>query len=111
MFLFSKDTITKKIIGTVSEKDCPQCKKKSYWELCKVTVWFSIIGIPLIPYKKLKCLVCDNCDYYLEISDQEFGKIQNQILSGLRRTEPEALKYINKNPLQINYLKTLEAYK
>lgn len=27
MFLLSKDTITKKVIGTVSEKDCPSCKK------------------------------------------------------------------------------------
>ncbi|WP_294401817.1 hypothetical protein [uncultured Clostridium sp.] len=80
MFLFSKNTITKKVIGTVSEKDCPQCKKKSYWELCKVTVWFSIIGIPIIPYKKLNCLVCDNCDHCLEISIRNFKKLKFRYL-------------------------------
>lgn len=111
MFLLSKDTITKKVIGTVSEKDCPSCKKKSYWELCIVTHWFSILTIPIIPYKKSNCLVCDNCDYCVELSYDEFETIHNEILSSLKRTEPDALKYINKNQLQINYLKTLEASK
>lgn len=102
---------SKKSLGTVSQHDCPSCKKNSYWELCTLTIWFSIFGLPLIPYKKSYGLVCDKCSHLVELTEDEFKSIKTQLSSNARRSEPEKIKYLNKNPLQINYLKTLESFK
>lgn len=98
-------------VKIVSQHDCPSCKKNSYWELCRLTIWFSILGLPLIPYKKSYGLVCDKCNHLVEISEEEFNSINNQVSINPRHKEPEKIKYLNKNPLQINYLKALELYK
>ena len=102
---------SKKSIGTVSQHDCPSCKKNSYWELCTLTIWFSLFGLPLIPYKKSFGFVCDKCDNLVELSEEEFISIKTQLSQTTHRDEPEKIKYLNKNSLQINYLKTLESYK
>lgn len=106
-----KEKISKKAFGTISQRECTSCGQMSYWDLCIVKVWFKFLFIPLFPYKKKYCLVCSNCNHYLEIEKSEFDKLHNQILSGAKRTEPDILKYINKNSIQINYLKTIKAYK
>jgi len=103
---FSKTSIV-----TVSQHDCPSCKKNSYWELCKLTIWFSILGLPIIPYKKSYGLVCDKCNHLVELSKEEFNSIRNETSFNKTHNDPEKIKYLNKNSIQINYLKTLELYK
>lgn len=111
MFLFGKTNFCRRNIGVISQRECPHCNNLSYWELCIVTTWFRILFVPIFPLKTIKCLVCNNCDYCLEIDEQTFLELQHQIYNNLRREEPDALKYINKNELQINYIKTLQSSK
>lgn len=111
MLILKSNKITKKVFGTVSEKECNHCHELSFWELCTVRVWISLFFIPVIPSSKKYCLVCDKCDNYIEISKEDFDKIHEEIKSCSPRTVPEALVYLNKNEIQINYLKALSKSK
>lgn len=111
MSVFKANKITKRIFGTVSEKECNNCHESSFLELCTVRVWISLFFIPLIPSSKKYCLVCDKCDNYIEIYKEEFDKIHEEIKSFSPSTVPEALIYLNKNEIQINYIKTLSKSK
>lgn len=111
MMLFRYKPLNKKVMGTISYKECPKCHTVSYWELCTIVSWLTFLFIPLFPHEKKYCLACDECNYYIELKREEFNKIKNEILTGAPIMEPEAIKYLNKNPIQINYIKTLQQFK
>lgn len=105
MIIWGFGKVTKKIIGNVMKRDCAYCNTESIWQLCIVRTWFTLFFIPLIPYSNKKCLICPNCGSYIQLTNEEFESIKNEIDSS---NVSDAYKYAGKTETQINYLKCME---
>lgn len=66
---------TTKRFGPVFENFCSNCNSKEYWELCKITVWFTIFFIPLIPYEIKYFLLCPVCECGIKLDRQKFDEL------------------------------------
>lgn len=58
--------------GPVKREQCKNCSNQTTLQLQKLTTWFSIFNIPLIPYRINYLLVCPICNNYEEIDSSEF---------------------------------------
>lgn len=109
---------TVKSFGTVAERPCENCKNRVNDEILKVTTWFTLFFIPILPYRKEFLLVCPICRNALKISKVDFEMIvdgnpaQNFNILG-ESSSVSALnkdKYAGKTETQISYLKQLEEF-
>lgn len=104
---------TKKFIGGVFQRTCNYCNQTSIWQLCVVRTWFTLFYIPIIPYKKMYCIICPNCSSYIELSKEQFEKIRFDLNNAQSQGDvaysvEDQLKYQGKTEAQINYLKEME---
>lgn len=79
---------------------CNNCNNDSYWELIKVSTWFSLFFIPVIPYDTKRLLMCPVCNSCVELSNEEFKQLKNVNVS-----DSKEIDYYGKNETQINFLK------
>ena len=70
IFGFGKQTI--KTTWSNNDRTCPRCNNTKKWPYKKITYWFTLFFIPIIPYKVVYLTVCPICGYYEEISAQTF---------------------------------------
>ena len=123
---------TSKRFGRVNQSACMRCHNAGVFELVRVTVWFTLFFIPLVPYKKEYLITCPVCGG-MRITKDEFEHIlasglsegqpgndgqayqnhpqlplQDQLQSGGQYQPPQPDKYAGKTETQIQYLKQME---
>jgi len=110
---FGKRTIRR--YGKINQSVCRHCNNTVQRELVKVTTWFTLFFIPIIPYRIERFLVCPICGITQKLSKQEFEEF---LSGGVQAAEPvtasyhdsDEYKYAGKTPVQIEYLKQMEAH-
>ena len=80
MIIFGTKTSPKVIGG--SKKSCTSCKKKTVHGFVKVTEWFTLYFIPLIPVSKELLCICGACGNKEKIE----GDAKKSILEAARGT-------------------------
>ncbi|MCD4761558.1 zinc-ribbon domain-containing protein [bacterium] len=53
---------------------CSHCNNEDYWQLVKMTTWFSLFLIPLIPYENKYMLICPICEYGVKLNSDQFSE-------------------------------------
>ena len=115
MIIWGWGKVTRKVIGAAFQRTCNYCNHTDVWQLCLLRTWFTLFFIPIIPYKKSYQIACPNCGSYMELTQEQFEQMKQQIQAqGSVKTvadKPvEDLKYAGKTETQINYLKQMEEY-
>lgn len=100
LFGFGKRTI--KSQGYTQKRHCPNCGNVRKWECKKVTTWFTLFFIPVIPYKFENVVECPICHVGLRIVKDEVDKycsgedtlvdIDNSTLTEVQRNYREEMK-------------------
>jgi hypothetical protein len=85
---------TVKQIGVVFKKLCNHCHNEEYWVLTKITTWFSLFFVPIIPYSTKYFLSCPVCKYGLDLNQKQIEEIRplaetNQLLIDGQITKEE----------------------
>jgi len=121
---FGKKTV--KSYGLMPMRACGRCNNQIQCEILKVTTWFTLFFIPIIPYRTERFLVCPICRAAQEVAKEDFERLLAMLASGEMPAAPdthanqaqpspqaaqmaENLKYAGKTPTQIEYLKQMEA--
>lgn len=113
---------------------CRRCNNTVNREMLKVTTWFTLFFIPLIPYSKKYFITCPICGGGAEISRYEYDEMSRAAGAGQGYAAPgvqydsghasepteeqkaeiaarqEAMKYHGKTETQIAYLKQMEEF-
>ena len=110
---FGKRTIRR--YGKVDGSICGNCNNKVQRELIKMTMWVTLFFIPIIPYRTERLLVCPICGVTQRLSKPEFEELINDGLQPAESPaasyyESDEYKYAGKTPVQIEYLKQIEAF-
>lgn len=122
MIILGFGKITKKTLGEVFQKTCPQCNTTDTWQLCILKTWFTLFFIPIIPYKSTYCIACPKCGGFIQLTKEQFEKISFNLLNvgekssdddteDILSTLSETDKYRGKTETQINFLKELDAFR
>ncbi len=85
---------TVKQIGIVFKNLCSHCKNEDHWVLTRITKWFTLFFIPVIPYSIKYFLSCPICQYGLVLDDGQVERIRplaeaNQLLIDSKITQEE----------------------
>ena len=107
---FGKRTVRR--YGKVGTAVCGHCNNNVQRELIRVTTWFTLFFIPLIPYRIERLLACPICGIPQRLSKPEFEELINGGLQAPAESyyESDEYKYAGKTPVQIEYLKQIEAF-
>ena len=115
MIIFGFGRRTTRRFGPYEGGACRSCGKSAYSELLKVTTWFTLFFIPVIPYRFEFLLACPVCGYAVKISKVDFEKLTEgrpalpRDISVLGEgPSVDDMKYAGKTPTQIAYLKSIE---
>lgn len=115
---FGRRTIKKYGSATIGNGTCSRCHNAVQYEMIKITTWFTLFFIPLIPYNCKYCLVCPICNCALELGKDEFMSMVNggnseSVGNGNNTGGPnnsDEIKYAGKTETQIAYLKQMEEF-
>ena len=112
---FGKRTIRR--YGKVGGAVCGHCNNTVQRELLKVTTWFTLFFIPIIPYRIERLLVCPICGITQRLSKNELEELAAEGLQSAAEMptvasyyDSDEYKYAGKTPVQIEYLKQIEAF-
>lgn len=111
MLIFGWGYKTYKKYGVIGKSKCNICKVVTNWQLVKVTTWFTLFFIPIIPIKIKRMILCTNCNTGHIIDKQTFDKLMTIAKSNKHKLETENLEYYNKTETQKNYLREMEEYR
>ncbi len=111
--LFGFGKTTKRNFGSLPDKKCKFCSENNEYELLRITTWFTLFFIPIIPYRFKYYLVCSNCDRGFEITRDQFNSIRliNQGMSINNKDDISIVAddpYAGKNEVQRNFLMSME---
>ncbi len=89
-----------KQIGITFKNFCSHCNNEEYWILTRITTWFTIFFIPIIPYSIKYFLSCPVCKYGLTLDQKQLEEIKpiaeaNQLLIEGKITQDEYQARIN----------------
>ena len=89
---FGKKTV--KEFGELNESNCGYCNNNVRWKLVKITTWFTLFFIPIIPYHKEYLVVCPVCRNGKSLKKDEFMDLANGqgSLPGLTETQANYLR-------------------
>lgn len=92
IFGWNKKTV--KQIGITFKNQCSHCHNTEYWVLTKITTWFTLFFVPVIPYSIKHFLSCPICQYGFTPSDEQLTKMKplaevNQLLADGKITQSE----------------------
>ena len=105
---------TTKIAGIAAESLCGRCNNMTARRVIKLTSWFTLFFIPIIPYRRQYLLVCPICGQARPLTKAEFDSLTgaeagSQAFAGQPVFSPDEMKYAGKTPTQIAYLKHMES--
>ncbi len=102
--------------GPVKREQCNNCNNETTFQLQKLSTWFTLFLLPIIPYRTDYLLVCPICKNYHEIDSSEFydfiDHIQNQNESENQTVSPDS--YITENgaiyrtETQLNFIRQMK---
>ncbi len=58
--------------GPLEKEVCKKCRGEDFWILEKISHWFTVFFIPLIPYKTNYYKRCPICNFQLPLQKEEF---------------------------------------
>jgi hypothetical protein len=89
VFGFGKQTV--KEYGKTPEQHCPRCEKMAPLIFAKVTTWFTLFFIPIIPYKTRFLLICPICNAVKEVPKEEMDRVIDSLkpLGSVDPADPE----------------------
>ena len=90
IFGFGKQTF--KEYGKTESRTCGHCHKTTALILVRVTSWFTLFFIPLIPYSNKYVLMCPLCNGFQEVSKEELGAVVRE-LKPMSGEEPADIGY------------------
>ena len=99
-----------KSFGVVGAAVCGRCNNNVQRGLLKVTTWFTLFFIPVIPYRTMYLLICPICGQPEELTKESFLEMAGQadgMPIGHADSRPVD-KYAGKTETQIAYLKQME---
>lgn len=100
---------TTKSYGFIQSSGCERCGNAVQMEMLKITTWFTLFFIPIIPYSTKYCLVCPVCREAKQLSKEEFMQFAGTADSANTNSpQGDSIKYAGKTPTQIAYLKQME---
>lgn len=70
-FLFGWGHTSKKILDETPVQICEHCHADNLY-LTKLTTWFTLFFIPIIPYEKEYYILCPNCDSGFELEGEQY---------------------------------------
>lgn len=111
MLIFGWGHKTIKKYGMIGKSKCNICKLVTNWQLVKVTTWFTLFFIPIIPVNVKRMIICTNCNGGHIVDKQTFEKLFNIIKSNNDNINLQDLQYYNKTETQKNYLKEMEEFR
>jgi hypothetical protein len=111
MLIFGWGYRTIKQYGIVGKSKCNICKLVTNWQLVKVTTWFTLFFIPIIPVSVNRIVICTNCNKGHKVDKQTFDKLLNIVKSNKNNANMEDMQYYNKTETQMNYLREMEAFR
>ena len=104
---------TTKILGVMPESLCGRCNNRTTRKIMKLTTWFTLFFIPIIPYRRQYLLVCPICGQAQQLTKAEFDSLVGSGANGLPIGQPaltaDEIKYAGKTPTQIAFLKHMES--
>lgn len=107
LFGWGKRTI--KEYGPQEVIKCQKCSNAKAWEYKRVTTWFTLFFIPLIPYQRHYIRMCPICGSYEHLTKDEFiALVEGGVVVDISRP---ADPYAGKTKTQANYLREMAALK
>ncbi len=112
MIIFGWRTIVTKL-GIVFKRLCDHCHNEEYWILNRVTKWFTLFFIPVIPYDSNYFFSCPICKYGFNLNTDQIKAFKpiaeiNQLLMEGKINQDQYQVKLNEingavqNPLQSN---------
>ncbi len=74
MFIIWGSRQTRKVFGSYEQARCGRCNNVVSWQLIKVTNWFTIFFIPIIPYSSRYFEQCPICSGAVSLTKEEFNQ-------------------------------------
>ena len=104
---------TTKDYGVDRSNRCGHCNNMVERRFLRITTWFTLFFIPIIPYRRQYAIVCPICNDIIILSKEEFmdGVAgYGEYIIGDDRTEVAQTdrRYIGKTETQVAYLKQME---
>lgn len=105
MIFFGWGHQTSRDYGLAFEKTCPNCNNNDYWHFVRLTTWFTLFFIPVIPYSNKYMLLCPVCDRGYQVQGEKINKLKllskanNDLFSN--KITPEAYHQIMANITEI----------
>jgi len=99
----------------MSESGCGRCNNHTARQIIKLTMWFTLFFIPIIPYSKRYLLVCPICGQAQELTKPEFDSLTGVFNNSKTPFDQQPayssddIKYAGKTPTQIAFLKHMES--
>ncbi len=87
--------------GPVEERECANCNNTKYWLLGKVSNWFTLFFIPVIPYKTTRYTHCPICGNSEILSKEQYEMMKpladlNSKAAKSNMTDEEYQAHLNK---------------
>ncbi|QUI22905.1 AAC(3) family N-acetyltransferase [Vallitalea pronyensis] len=111
MLIFGWGLKTVKRYGMLSHQMCQTCHTESGWQLVKVTTWFTLFFIPVMPVSIKRMLICTKCNAGRIIKKELFNQLVEKVQQGGSPEAPQDTSYQNMTDTQKNYLQEMEAYR
>jgi hypothetical protein len=91
--------------GVTFKNVCSCCHNEDYWQLAKITTWFTLFFIPVIPYENKYFLFCPVCEKGVYIKSDKYNELRilaeaNSDLIAGKITEIEYNNRLNNNNSQ-----------
>ncbi len=83
MFIIWGFTQTEKELGFVGYFHCYKCNNDGNWQLKKVTNWFTIFFIPVIPFRRKYYVYCPVCHDATQVPKEEAKRIMENRRNGV----------------------------
>lgn len=78
LIIFGWGRTTRKIEVDVPIQICEHCHS-NYLYFTRVTKWFTLFFIPIIPYKTIHYFLCPHCEYGFEIKSEKVEEIKEKL--------------------------------
>lgn len=111
MLIFGWGFKTVKRYGKLGNQMCQVCNTEAGWQLVKVTTWFTLFFIPIIPTSVKRMLICTKCNAGRIIKKELFSQLVDKVQQGGSVDTLKDMHYQNMTDTQKNYLQEMEAYR
>ena len=60
--------------GSVEQERCPNCRSTTFWELSKISKYFTFFFIPIFSYETYYWYDCPSCDNRIQLDEDTFSQ-------------------------------------